>query len=410
MDFEIIRAWIADQHIILHGCRDPAVCELPLDYEQESTADNGQMDSSERLRRSPRKHSASSQSDVEPQAEPESADDVFDETDQNTPRPQRRGLALRTAPELSYAHRDPEKPKFAPRRTETASYTEKISNSCRPTFTSGSRTGSSVTSRTRSTSPIKKPDDLQKLKKPVEWKSAEFRELENIIKTTGSAQALKLFKDITKITKGLGHLPRELEEVLQSELGADDWEFASEDRAMVMTDSQVQDASINFPSNDQDSNRLMVLHNELNFIRQTVAATENFFDRNRSEATWNDHVHGPTLRMAVSQIPGVEAENITTSGIARTCIPPARGELETLGQGSDQFNEHQPSINGRQRCFNIYQSISLLAKTYQFNEMASTLMKLMFVDGGLQGRWADRGKIFRAQRDASLTRSPTATT
>jgi hypothetical protein len=331
MDFEIIRAWIADQHIILHGCRDPAVCELPLDYEQESTADNAQMDSSERLRRSPRKHSASSQSDVEPQAEPESADDVFDETNQKTPRPQRRGLALRTAPELSYAHRDPEKPEFAPRRTETASYTEKISNSCRPTFTSGSRTGSSVTSQTRSTSPIKKPDDLQKLKKPVEWKSAEFRELENIIKSTGSAQALKLFKDITKITKGLGHLPRELEEVLQSELGADDWEFASEDRAMVMTDSQVQDASINFPSNDQDSNRLMALHNELNFIRQTVAATENFFDRNRSEATWNDHVHGPTLRMAVSQIPEVEAENITTSGIARTCIPPARGELETLG-------------------------------------------------------------------------------
>ncbi|KAI5456201.1 hypothetical protein BGZ63DRAFT_475793 [Mariannaea sp. PMI_226] len=294
MDFEIIKAWIADQHIILHRCRDPA-----------STADNAQTDS-ERLRRSHRKHSASSQLDAEPETEPEFADHAFDETDQKTPRPQRRGLALRIAPDLSYAHRDPENPEFTLRPTETATYTEKISNSCRPTVTSESRTGSSVTIRTRSTSPTKKPDDLQKLKKHVEWKSAEFRELENIIKTTGSAQALQLFKDITKITKGLGHLPRELEEVRQSELGADDWEFASEDRAMaslamVMIDSQVQDASVIFPSNDQDSNRLMVLHNEL--------------------TTWNDHIHGPTL---------LEAENITTSGIASTCIPPARGELETL--------------------------------------------------------------------------------
>jgi hypothetical protein len=50
MYFEIIWAWIADQHIILHDCRDPAICELPLDYDQESAASNTQMDG-ERLRR-----------------------------------------------------------------------------------------------------------------------------------------------------------------------------------------------------------------------------------------------------------------------------------------------------------------------------------------------------------------------
>ncbi|RKK57409.1 hypothetical protein BFJ69_g17507 [Fusarium oxysporum] len=62
----------------------------------------------ERLRRSPRKHgSTSSRSDPEPQTEPESDDNVFGETDvQQTPRSPRRGLALRTAPNLSYPHQD----------------------------------------------------------------------------------------------------------------------------------------------------------------------------------------------------------------------------------------------------------------------------------------------------------------
>ncbi|EXK76908.1 hypothetical protein FOQG_18361 [Fusarium oxysporum f. sp. raphani 54005] len=332
MDFEIIWAWIANQHIILHDCRDPAICELPLDYNQESAASNTQMDG-ERLRRSPRKHgSTSSRSDTEPQTEPESAGNVFGETDtQQTPRPPRRGLALCTAPNLSYPHRDPEDSDFAPRSTKTPSYTEKISNSRRPTFTSGSRTGSSVTSRTRSTSPIKKMDDLSKLEKPVKWESPEPFELKEMVEETGSAEALRLFNAIWDIAQDEGFLPRELKELLKGELMVKESKFATEDRAMVIPDKQLEDASKILPSSDDSTNHLMVLCNELTTIRQIVNTTKEFVSNNRSEATWNDHIHGPTLRLAVSNIPEVEAENITTSAIERTCIPPARGDLETLG-------------------------------------------------------------------------------
>ncbi|KAF9766553.1 hypothetical protein IL306_001023 [Fusarium sp. DS 682] len=273
----------------------------------------------ERLRRSPRKHgSTSSRSDLEPQTESESADNVSGETDtQQTLRPPRRSLALQDS-------------EFAPRSTKTPLYTEKISNSCRPTFTSGSRTGSSVTSRTRSISPIKKLDDLIKLEKPVKWEFPEPCELKEMVEETGSAEALRLFNAIWDIAQDEGFLPRELKGLLKGELMVKDSKFTTEDRAMVIPDKQLEDASKILPSSGDATNHLMVLYNELT-IRQIVNTTKEFVSNNRSEATWNDHIHGPTLRLAVSNIPEVEAENITTSAIERTCIPPARGDLETLG-------------------------------------------------------------------------------
>ncbi|KAM0541427.1 hypothetical protein ACHAPJ_013245 [Fusarium lateritium] len=54
-------------------------------------------------------------------------------------------------------------------------------------------------------------------------------------------------------------------------------------------------------------------------------------NRHRSEATWNDAIHDPTLRLASSHIPQVEVENATTFDIEKTCISPARGNLETPG-------------------------------------------------------------------------------
>ncbi|RYC79127.1 hypothetical protein BFJ63_vAg17998 [Fusarium oxysporum f. sp. narcissi] len=36
---------------------------------------------------------------------------------------------------------------------------------------------------------------------------------------------------------------------------------------------------------------------------------------NRSETAWNDNIEGPTLRPALSTIPDVCAENITTDSI-----------------------------------------------------------------------------------------------
>jgi len=82
---------------------------------------------------------------------------------------------------------------------------------------------------------------------------------------------------------------------------------------------------------DEQTLRLLPLRDELNTIREIVATTIRFVNIPRSEATWNDHVHGPILRLAVSGTQHVGAENITQAAIAKAFIPAARGELETLG-------------------------------------------------------------------------------
>lgn len=68
-----------------------------------------------------------------------------------------------------------------------------------------------------------------------------------------------------------------------------------------------------------------------NTIHDIVATTIRFVNIPRSEETWNDHVHGPILRLAVSNTLHVGAENITQGAVTKTFIPAARGELEILG-------------------------------------------------------------------------------
>ncbi|KAL2159465.1 hypothetical protein VTH06DRAFT_2470 [Thermothelomyces fergusii] len=52
-------------------------------------------------------------------------------------------------------------------------------------------------------------------------------------------------------------------------------------------------------------------------VREIVATTARFVNTARSEATWNDHVHGPVLRLAVSNTPHVGVENVTQAAIAK---------------------------------------------------------------------------------------------
>ncbi len=196
-------------------------------------------------------------------------------------------------------------------------------------FTSGSRSG-----RTRSTSPVKNPDDLLKLDKPVTWMTPDPRTLRDTVKATGSAQALRLFDDIWRVIQGEGYLPRELKGILKEELMVNDSRFMADDRVVVTSQKERDDALRLFPSLGADADRmlsLLTLNSELNTVRDIVATTIRFINMSRSEATWNDHIHGPILRLAVSSTPHVGAENITQAAIAKAFIPAARGELETLG-------------------------------------------------------------------------------
>ncbi|RSL87351.1 hypothetical protein CDV31_016266, partial [Fusarium ambrosium] len=177
MDSEVVAAWIRDQHFLLHACSGPQTCSLPLEYESSTSpsprrrrhvpspcpsakrqridsagtdlTSDGEAPRERDMRRSPRKD------DNHPdQQDPFTSDDNDADiaTHQVTPRPSRAIPQQRR--QLYHVFPPP------------MSFTAKLSTSDRQSFASGPRERSSATSRTRSTSPIKNPDDLLKLEKP----------------------------------------------------------------------------------------------------------------------------------------------------------------------------------------------------------------------------------------------------
>ncbi|KAJ3453630.1 hypothetical protein MRS44_017877 [Fusarium solani] len=344
MDSEVIVAWISDQHRLLHACSDPETCQLTLQYEESISTPSRRrqrydledhpspkrlqtnrpdIDSTfdevvvgDTMRRSPRKNAGAPSSQQTPTTATSSQDDVAIIEERSTAR-------------TTLPHRQLRQPVLPPPQ----SFTAKLSSSERQSFASASREQSSVTSRTsrtRSTSPVKNPDDLLKLEKPVTWTTPDPRALRNKIEETGSAQALELFSDIWKVIQGDGFLPRELKTVLQDELMVPDGRFAAEDRVAVVDAKAVHDARTLFPSFNDGMGNLLAIYNELSTVRDIVANTIRFVKTTRSEATWNDHIHGPVLRLAMSNMPHVNAENITQASIAKPFVPASRGELETL--------------------------------------------------------------------------------
>ncbi|RYO91857.1 hypothetical protein DL766_007175 [Monosporascus sp. MC13-8B] len=107
-----------------------------------------------------------------------------------------------------------------------------------------------------------------------------------------------------------------------------DSRFAADNRVVVLSQKKRDDTRQLFPSLGADEGRtlgLLALHDELNTIRDIIATTIRFINTSRSETTWNDYIHGPILRLAVSSTPYVGAENITQAAIAKAFIPAARG-------------------------------------------------------------------------------------
>ncbi|KAF4446338.1 hypothetical protein F53441_10009 [Fusarium austroafricanum] len=167
MENKTICAWISDQHILLHNCTNPFTCQLPL------YTNDDQMDDQSNLRRSPRKHSGSSQcssqsSDSNDPQRPRSdaIDDVFapEELDK-TPRP-RANLPFRpldSNPDVDdndndnaddtdlVQQREYSIPILPPPTNLSMSFTAKLSAS-RPSLASRSRTGSTRTTGSSITS------------------------------------------------------------------------------------------------------------------------------------------------------------------------------------------------------------------------------------------------------------------
>ncbi|KAF5988536.1 hypothetical protein FBULB1_1412 [Fusarium bulbicola] len=354
MDNKAIWAWISDQYILDQNRTNPLACQLPV-----HTSVDDQMDDQSNVRRSPRKHSGSNRSSSQSsdssnsqRQESDATDDVFapEELDK-TPRP-RANLPFHphdSSPNVDHnnnavdpdlaQHRENSIPILPPPTNPFMSFTATLSAS-RPSLasisrTGSTRTGSSITSRTRSTSPVKSPDDLLKLAKPVKWIEAAPGAMKKRIQATNNAAALNLWNSIWNVVGGRGYIPRELMGLLQEELQAFDTKFTTEDRVVNLTAQQQEDAAQIFTSFNDETKHQMSLYNELTTIRNIVADSTDFIKWNRSEAAWNDHIHGPTLRLAMSTIAGVCAENITTASIDKDFLPAWKGEETDIGKMID---------------------------------------------------------------------------
>lgn len=206
----------------------------------------------------------------------------------------------------------------------------------------------SSTGRSSSSGPFKSALNLCMLEKPVHWTSPEPDQLRRLVADTGSAQALRLLDDVRRAgVHGRGHLPLELKAILQPKLTLvspdDDICFAprhptalaeaqkDEDRRLLVSllDDLSSPEGVSVPAAPPAPGifdralHLLALRDELKAIRAIVATTARYKTTPRSEAAWNERVHGPMLSLAVRNVPGVAAENVTRANIARTLIPPA---------------------------------------------------------------------------------------
>lgn len=206
-------------------------------------------------------------------------------------------------------------------------------------------TASISTTRTRSTSPIKRSEDLLKLKKPVQWrKTDDLRDLRDQL--SSDPDALELFGKVHRLVeRQKGYLPSELREFLGDRfwLGEDDdgcfaprgdEEVSEEDKARVellQKAKVVADVSFGFHTIDH-------LWLEYNTLRKIVSTTKDFIAMPRSEASWNSSIHSRVLELALQDFTSVVAEDVTRANIAKSFIPPARQNLELPIAGSKMID------------------------------------------------------------------------
>jgi hypothetical protein len=122
---------------------------------------------------------------------------------------------------------------------------------------------------------------------------------------------------------------------LQEELQAFDTKFTTEDHVVNLTAQQQEDATQIFTSFNDETKHQMSLYNELTTIRKIVADSTDFIKWNRSEAAWNYHIQGPTLRLAMSTIADVCTENISTASIDKDFLPAWKDEETDVGKMID---------------------------------------------------------------------------
>ncbi|KAI0469818.1 hypothetical protein GGR56DRAFT_160531 [Xylariaceae sp. FL0804] len=211
-----------------------------------------------------------------------------------------------------------------------------------------------TSSRARSTSPVKRPDDLLRLEKPVRWTRLSAGELQARVRETGSDDAARLLSALLRKTQSRkAYLPNQLREDLQELLGlAEDDADKFADRAPLSLDGaelarqmakgrrllrRNRGGSGNAPSEEDLAHFARVqepLERELESLEAIVDHTGDFKTTPHAEAAWNETIHGPMLELAASWQPGVGFENVTRANIAKPFLPRAASTAARLPNAS----------------------------------------------------------------------------
>ncbi|RYO76331.1 hypothetical protein DL766_008898 [Monosporascus sp. MC13-8B] len=229
----------------------------------------------------------------------------------------------------------------APRAQPRSQYSQRLAHAdSLRSYSLPASSASTTSSRARSTSPVKRADDLLKLERPVRWTYLSASELRKKIAGTNNAGAAMLFnKILRKVQSRKGYLPLQLREHLQDELGlADDDTDKFADRGPIPLGQAELEKRMararrmlrrNAPNEDLEyfARVQEPLEEELDSLVQIVDHTSTFKTTPHAEAAWNEQIHGPMLKLAVLPQLDVGYENVTRANIARTFLPQAPAEL-----------------------------------------------------------------------------------
>ncbi|GAP92043.1 hypothetical protein SAMD00023353_3100340 [Rosellinia necatrix] len=214
---------------------------------------------------------------------------------------------------------------------------------------------------TRSTSPAKLAQGLRQLQKPVKFTHQRIGDLAVTIASV-SQGSFDLLKRSNRSRLSRGFLPLEIREFLRPALGMDgdddeeiDHMFTSrtlptksvpadriarddgrkvldQQRRLLLTricnhvECQEEEETETGAGKDRILHALNLL-DELETLEKIVARTVEFQGEPRSEAAWNEHIHGRILELGLADHAEVRVENVTGAAIAEPFQPVARPEL-----------------------------------------------------------------------------------
>ncbi|KAI8630075.1 hypothetical protein F5Y19DRAFT_464328 [Xylariaceae sp. FL1651] len=199
----------------------------------------------------------------------------------------------------------------------------------------------------RSTSPVKRPDDLLKLQRPVRWERLNKGDLRAWMK---NRDALPLLNKVqTSLRKR--YIPVQLRQMLEDDLDAPDDEDlyygdgldnGSHSHSRLPGHNRKHrshrlfrpfvgcggDDDVESSSRLDSLMQLVALESERRELLDIVTSSNQFIEDPHAEPAWNDAVHHPLLKLAVRHNADVAVENVTRANIARPFIPPANGYVQ----------------------------------------------------------------------------------